>query len=98
MLLGCADGAGLVLSTEPVNAAWCPKPHAHQRASKYAGMHGQPDGTAKAAPGSHAWFFFSSPHRAKHTYKKTLLEEVQELETKSRVMGKAMLRDNNGKR
>lgn len=35
---------------------------------------------------------------AKHTYKKTLLEEVQELETKSRVMGKAMLRDSNGKR
>lgn len=36
--------------------------------------------------------------RAKHTCKKTLLEEVQELETKSRVMGKAMLRDSNGKR
>ncbi|XP_071466865.1 phospholipid-transporting ATPase IB isoform X2 [Marmota flaviventris] len=35
---------------------------------------------------------------AKHTYKKTLLEEVQELETKTRVMGKAMLRDSNGKR
>ncbi|KAL6067286.1 hypothetical protein STEG23_006124 [Scotinomys teguina] len=35
---------------------------------------------------------------AKHTCKKTLLEEVQELETKSRVMGKAMLRDSNGKR
>ncbi|KAK7808785.1 hypothetical protein U0070_010829 [Myodes glareolus] len=34
----------------------------------------------------------------KHTCKKTLLEEVQELETKSRVMGKAMLRDSNGKR
>lgn len=40
--------------------------------------------------------FFCS--RAKHTCKKTLLEEVQELETKSRVMGKAMLRDSNGKR
>ncbi|KAI4565236.1 hypothetical protein MJT46_009579 [Ovis ammon polii x Ovis aries] len=36
-------------------------------------------------------------HRAKHTCKKTLLEEVQELETKSRVMGRAMLRDSNGK-
>ncbi|GAB5566232.1 phospholipid-transporting ATPase IB isoform X1 [Prionailurus iriomotensis] len=36
--------------------------------------------------------------RAKHTCKKTLLEEVQELETKARVMGKAMLRDSNGKR
>ncbi|XP_026638963.1 phospholipid-transporting ATPase IB [Microtus ochrogaster] len=35
---------------------------------------------------------------AKHTCKKTLLEEVQELETKSRVMGKAMLQDSNGKR
>ncbi|XP_042840947.1 phospholipid-transporting ATPase IB isoform X3 [Panthera tigris] len=35
---------------------------------------------------------------AKHTCKKTLLEEVQELETKARVMGKAMLRDSNGKR
>ncbi|KAF3825933.1 hypothetical protein GH733_006760, partial [Mirounga leonina] len=35
---------------------------------------------------------------AKHTCKKTLLEEVQELEMKSRVMGKAMLRDSNGKR
>ncbi|XP_066872811.1 phospholipid-transporting ATPase IB isoform X4 [Kogia breviceps] len=35
---------------------------------------------------------------AKHTCKKTLLEEVQELERKSRVMGKAMLRDSNGKR
>uniref|UniRef100_A0A480ZN92 Phospholipid-transporting ATPase n=1 Tax=Sus scrofa TaxID=9823 RepID=A0A480ZN92_PIG len=34
----------------------------------------------------------------KHTCKKTLLEEVQELETKSRVMGRAMLRDSNGKR
>ncbi|EPY74719.1 hypothetical protein CB1_001907041 [Camelus ferus] len=38
------------------------------------------------------------PLRAKHTCKKTLLEEVQELETKSRVMGRAMLRDSNGKR
>uniref|UniRef100_A0A452UPP0 Phospholipid-transporting ATPase n=1 Tax=Ursus maritimus TaxID=29073 RepID=A0A452UPP0_URSMA len=35
---------------------------------------------------------------AQHTCKKTLLEEVQELETKARVMGKAMLRDSNGKR
>uniref|UniRef100_A0A096MSD2 Phospholipid-transporting ATPase n=1 Tax=Papio anubis TaxID=9555 RepID=A0A096MSD2_PAPAN len=35
---------------------------------------------------------------AKHTCKKTLLEEVQELETKSRVLGKAVLRDSNGKR
>ncbi|XP_029066308.1 phospholipid-transporting ATPase IB isoform X2 [Monodon monoceros] len=35
---------------------------------------------------------------AKHTCKKTLLEEVQELERKSRVMGRAMLRDSNGKR
>uniref|UniRef100_A0A7N5K6K4 Phospholipid-transporting ATPase n=1 Tax=Ailuropoda melanoleuca TaxID=9646 RepID=A0A7N5K6K4_AILME len=35
---------------------------------------------------------------AQHTCKKTLLEEVQELETKSRVMGKAMLRDSNGRR
>ncbi|XP_040835802.1 phospholipid-transporting ATPase IB isoform X1 [Ochotona curzoniae] len=35
---------------------------------------------------------------AKHTCKKTLLEEVQELETKSRMMGKEMLQDSNGKR
>uniref|UniRef100_A0A7N5JRZ2 Phospholipid-transporting ATPase n=1 Tax=Ailuropoda melanoleuca TaxID=9646 RepID=A0A7N5JRZ2_AILME len=33
-----------------------------------------------------------------HVLFKTLLEEVQELETKSRVMGKAMLRDSNGRR
>uniref|UniRef100_A0A8C4XQE7 Phospholipid-transporting ATPase n=1 Tax=Falco tinnunculus TaxID=100819 RepID=A0A8C4XQE7_FALTI len=31
---------------------------------------------------------------AKHTYHKTLLEQVQELETKTRELGKAMLRDN----
>ncbi|KAM8819726.1 phospholipid-transporting ATPase IB [Eudromia elegans] len=35
--------------------------------------------------------------RAKHVYHKTLLEEVQELETKTRELGKAMLRDSNGK-
>ncbi|KAJ7395102.1 hypothetical protein BTVI_157799 [Pitangus sulphuratus] len=35
---------------------------------------------------------------AKHTYHKTLLEQVQELETKTRELGKAMLRDSNGKR
>uniref|UniRef100_A0A7N4NGN5 Phospholipid-transporting ATPase n=1 Tax=Sarcophilus harrisii TaxID=9305 RepID=A0A7N4NGN5_SARHA len=35
---------------------------------------------------------------AKHTYNKTLLEQVQELETKSRELGKTMLRDSNGKR
>uniref|UniRef100_A0A8C6ZJI4 Phospholipid-transporting ATPase n=1 Tax=Nothoprocta perdicaria TaxID=30464 RepID=A0A8C6ZJI4_NOTPE len=34
---------------------------------------------------------------AKHVYHKTLLEEVQELETKTRALGKAMLRDSNGK-
>uniref|UniRef100_A0A7N4PNQ0 Phospholipid-transporting ATPase n=1 Tax=Sarcophilus harrisii TaxID=9305 RepID=A0A7N4PNQ0_SARHA len=34
---------------------------------------------------------------AKHTYNKTLLEQVQELETKSRELGKTMLRDSNGK-
>uniref|UniRef100_A0A8B9QD64 Phospholipid-transporting ATPase n=1 Tax=Apteryx owenii TaxID=8824 RepID=A0A8B9QD64_APTOW len=34
---------------------------------------------------------------AKHVYHKTLLEEVQELETKTRELGKAMLRDSNGK-
>uniref|UniRef100_A0A8C4XQ58 Phospholipid-transporting ATPase n=1 Tax=Falco tinnunculus TaxID=100819 RepID=A0A8C4XQ58_FALTI len=34
---------------------------------------------------------------AKHTYHKTLLEQVQELETKTRELGKAMLRDSNGK-
>uniref|UniRef100_A0A8C4JQD3 Phospholipid-transporting ATPase n=1 Tax=Dromaius novaehollandiae TaxID=8790 RepID=A0A8C4JQD3_DRONO len=34
---------------------------------------------------------------AKHVYYKTLLEEVQELETKTRELGKAMLRDSNGK-
>uniref|UniRef100_A0A674JFM8 Phospholipid-transporting ATPase n=1 Tax=Terrapene triunguis TaxID=2587831 RepID=A0A674JFM8_9SAUR len=34
---------------------------------------------------------------AKHTYHKTLLEQVQELETKSKELGKAMLRDSNGK-
>lgn len=37
-------------------------------------------------------------YRAKHTYHKTLLEQVQELETKSKEMGKSMLRDSNGKR
>ncbi|TFK09923.1 PCI domain-containing protein 2 [Platysternon megacephalum] len=35
---------------------------------------------------------------AKHTYHKTLLEQVQELETKSKELGKTMLRDSNGKR
>ncbi|TRZ24797.1 hypothetical protein HGM15179_002351, partial [Zosterops borbonicus] len=34
---------------------------------------------------------------AKHTYHKTLLEQVKELETKTRELGKAMLRDSNGK-
>uniref|UniRef100_A0A8C5J7I9 Phospholipid-transporting ATPase n=1 Tax=Junco hyemalis TaxID=40217 RepID=A0A8C5J7I9_JUNHY len=34
---------------------------------------------------------------AKHTYRKTLLEQVKELETKTRELGKAMLRDSNGK-
>ncbi|XP_007495297.2 phospholipid-transporting ATPase IB isoform X1 [Monodelphis domestica] len=34
---------------------------------------------------------------AKHTYHKTLMEQVQELETKSRELGKTMLRDSNGK-
>ncbi|XP_068278596.1 phospholipid-transporting ATPase IB isoform X2 [Nyctibius grandis] len=34
---------------------------------------------------------------ARHTYHKTLLEQVQELETKTRELGKAMLRDSNGK-
>ncbi|XP_056417758.1 phospholipid-transporting ATPase IB isoform X2 [Hyla sarda] len=34
---------------------------------------------------------------AKHTYHKTLLEEVQEVETRSRETGKATLRDSNGK-
>ncbi|XP_028904112.1 phospholipid-transporting ATPase IB isoform X1 [Ornithorhynchus anatinus] len=34
---------------------------------------------------------------AKHTYRKTLLEQVQELETKSRELGRAALRDSNGK-
>uniref|UniRef100_A0A8C3RT06 Phospholipid-transporting ATPase n=1 Tax=Chelydra serpentina TaxID=8475 RepID=A0A8C3RT06_CHESE len=34
---------------------------------------------------------------AKHTYHKTLLEQVQELETKSKELGKATLRDSNGK-
>ena len=43
-------------------------------------------------------FVFSSWYRAKHTYHKTLLEQVQELETKTRELGKAMLRDSNGKR
>uniref|UniRef100_A0A8D0H6Q8 Phospholipid-transporting ATPase n=1 Tax=Sphenodon punctatus TaxID=8508 RepID=A0A8D0H6Q8_SPHPU len=33
----------------------------------------------------------------KHTYHKTLLEQVQELETKSKELGKTMLRDSNGK-
>lgn len=46
----------------------------------------------------HPFSVCPSCSRAKHTCKKTLLEEVQELETKSRVMGKAMLRDSNGKR
>uniref|UniRef100_A0A8C2SNW5 Phospholipid-transporting ATPase n=1 Tax=Coturnix japonica TaxID=93934 RepID=A0A8C2SNW5_COTJA len=35
---------------------------------------------------------------AKHTYHKSLLEQVQELEMKTRELGKAMLRDSNGKR
>ncbi|MEE6472637.1 hypothetical protein FKM82_009673 [Ascaphus truei] len=35
---------------------------------------------------------------AKHTYHKTLLEQVQEIETKSKELGKAVLRDSNGKR
>ncbi|XP_075564901.1 phospholipid-transporting ATPase IB isoform X2 [Pelecanus crispus] len=34
---------------------------------------------------------------ARHTYHKTLLEQVKELETKTRELGKAMLRDSNGK-
>ncbi|XP_048702055.1 phospholipid-transporting ATPase IB isoform X3 [Caretta caretta] len=34
---------------------------------------------------------------AKHTYHKTLLEQVQELETKTKELGKAVLRDSNGK-
>ncbi|XP_053164052.1 phospholipid-transporting ATPase IB isoform X3 [Hemicordylus capensis] len=34
---------------------------------------------------------------AKHTYHKTLLEQVQALETKSKELGKSMLRDSNGK-
>uniref|UniRef100_A0A8D0ELM6 Phospholipid-transporting ATPase n=1 Tax=Strix occidentalis caurina TaxID=311401 RepID=A0A8D0ELM6_STROC len=34
---------------------------------------------------------------AKHTYRKTLLEQVQELEMKTGELGKAMLRDSNGK-
>ncbi|XP_040514376.1 phospholipid-transporting ATPase IB isoform X1 [Gallus gallus] len=34
---------------------------------------------------------------AKHTYHKSLLEQVQELEMKTRELGKAMLRDSNGK-
>ncbi|XP_072467859.1 phospholipid-transporting ATPase IB isoform X7 [Notamacropus eugenii] len=34
---------------------------------------------------------------AKHAYHKTLLEQVQELETKSKELGKTMLRDSNGK-
>uniref|UniRef100_A0A8D2JHA8 Phospholipid-transporting ATPase n=1 Tax=Varanus komodoensis TaxID=61221 RepID=A0A8D2JHA8_VARKO len=34
---------------------------------------------------------------AKHTYHKTLLEQVQELEAKSKELRKAMLRDSNGK-
>lgn len=37
-------------------------------------------------------------YRAKHTYHKTLLEQVQELEAKSKELGKSMLRDSNGKR
>lgn len=41
---------------------------------------------------------FLLQYRAKHTYHKTLLEQVQELETKSKEMGKSMLRDSNGKR
>lgn len=45
-----------------------------------------------------SYLSLSSLHRAKHTCKKTLLEEVQELETKSRMMGKEMLQDSNGKR
>lgn len=36
--------------------------------------------------------------RAKHTYRKTLLEQVQELEAKSKELRKSMLRDSNGKR
>ncbi|XP_040196428.1 phospholipid-transporting ATPase IB isoform X2 [Rana temporaria] len=34
---------------------------------------------------------------AKHTYDKTLLEQVQEIETRSKEMSKAAMRDSNGK-
>ncbi|XP_073469514.1 phospholipid-transporting ATPase IB isoform X2 [Aquarana catesbeiana] len=34
---------------------------------------------------------------AKHTYNKTLLEQVQEIETRSKEMSKAAMRDSNGK-
>ncbi|KAM4796920.1 phospholipid-transporting ATPase IB [Rhinophrynus dorsalis] len=34
---------------------------------------------------------------AKHTYHKTLLEQVQEIELRSKELGKAVLRDSNGK-
>lgn len=44
------------------------------------------------------FFVLSLRYRAKHTYHKTLLEQVKELETKTRELGKAMLRDSNGKR
>uniref|UniRef100_A0A8D0BYH3 Phospholipid-transporting ATPase n=1 Tax=Salvator merianae TaxID=96440 RepID=A0A8D0BYH3_SALMN len=40
----------------------------------------------------------SSNAVARHTYHKTLLEQVQELEAKSRELGKSVLRDSNGKR
>uniref|UniRef100_A0A8C5J7F1 Phospholipid-transporting ATPase n=1 Tax=Junco hyemalis TaxID=40217 RepID=A0A8C5J7F1_JUNHY len=43
------------------------------------------------------FFVLSLRYRAKHTYRKTLLEQVKELETKTRELGKAMLRDSNGK-
>lgn len=36
--------------------------------------------------------------QAKHSYRKTLLEQVQELEAKSKELRKSMLRDSNGKR
>uniref|UniRef100_A0A8C9MUH6 Phospholipid-transporting ATPase n=1 Tax=Serinus canaria TaxID=9135 RepID=A0A8C9MUH6_SERCA len=59
--------------------------------STNAWLWGQRPSPAPCCPSAAASRFLS------HTYHKTLLEQVKELETKTRELGKAMLRDSNGK-
>lgn len=82
-------------ATGTMNVLWCYKPRIWWKSIQMWPMRGATDLSSCVMSCS---FCLSLWHRAKHTCKKTLLEEVQELETKSRVMGKAMLRDSNGKR